>query len=175
MQKAKKIISVIIKNIICLIDGIDNRLFTQIYKRYLEHLGVIFRGEPNYISSSAYFDGQGYSLIEIGKDVVISREVMLLTHDYSIETALHSIGRGTRLRINKVDGRIIIGTNTFIGARSSILPGTIIGENCIIGACSVVKGAIPSNSVVIGNPCTIIKTTDSLARTALANRHIQAD
>ena len=46
---------------------------------------------------------------------------------------------------------IIVGKNSFIGARVTLLPGTEIGENCIIGAGSVVKGKIPNNSIVIGN------------------------
>lgn len=47
---------------------------------------------------------------------------------------------------------ITIGNNCFIGARTTILPGTIIDDNCIIGACSVVKGHVPEGSIVCGNP-----------------------
>ena len=54
---------------------------------------------------------------------------------------------------------ISIGNISFIGARATLLPGTEIGDNCIIGACSVVKGKIPSNSIVIGNPAKIVATT----------------
>lgn len=53
-------------------------------------------------------------------------------------------------------GRISIGENSFIGCRCLILPNTEIGKNCIIGAGSVVKGRIPDNSVVVGNPAKII-------------------
>lgn len=34
---------------------------------------------------------------------------------------------------------ISVGNNVFVGARSVILPGTFIGDNCIIGAGAVVK------------------------------------
>ena len=54
-------------------------------------------------------------------------------------------------------GKIIIGNNCFIGARSTILPGVTIGDNTIIGAGSVVTKDIPSNVVAVGNPCKIIK------------------
>ena len=37
-----------------------------------------------------------------------------------------------------------------------ILMGTEIGDNCVIGAGSIVKGKIPSNSVIAGNPAKII-------------------
>ena len=44
-----------------------------------------------------------------------------------------------------------------IGANSTILPGLTIGENCIVGAGSVVTKNIPSNKTVIGNPAIILK------------------
>lgn len=165
MGKLKKVILVIIRKIIFLLDGINNRIFTEVYYKYLKLLGVGFNGKPNYIASNAYIDGQGYKLINIGKDVVISREALLLTHDFSVETALHSVGMGTSDRSTHLNLPISIGDNSFIGARASLLPGTNIGKDCIIGACAVVKGTIPDNSVVIGNPCRIIgKTTDFAAR-----------
>ena len=163
MSKFAKTLQVIERSVIFKLDGIDNRRFTDIYWRYLQKVGVRFTGRPNYIASSAYLDGQGYRMITIGKDVVISREVMLLTHDYSIETALHSIGLGTDERSIHTNREIRIGDNSFIGARASLLPGTIIGRDCIIGACSVVKGNIPDGSVVVGNPCKVLKPTAELA------------
>ena len=59
---------------------------------------------------------------------------------------------------------IRIGNNTFIGARTVILPGTQIGNNCIIGGGTVVKGKISDNSVVVGNPATVVLTTDEFVR-----------
>lgn len=163
MGKIYKIYSVILRKSIFLLDGINNRLFTQLYYKYLKKRGVMFAGRPNYISSSAYLDGKGLDIISIGKDVVISREVMLLTHDYSIETALHAIGEGSPDRHMHINKHIKIGNNSFIGARASILPGTTIGNNCIIGACTVVKGNIPDGSIVVGNPAKIIKNIDIYA------------
>lgn len=32
------------------------------------------------------------------------------------------------------------------------------GDNCVIGAGSVVVKDIPSNSVAVGNPCKVVKT-----------------
>lgn len=54
------------------------------------------------------------------------------------------------------DGCITIAENVFIGLRVTILPNTVIGRNCIIGAGAVVKGTIPEGSVVVGNPAKII-------------------
>lgn len=53
---------------------------------------------------------------------------------------------------------IIIDKNVWIGYSTTILKGVHIGENSLIGACSVVTKDIPSNSVAVGNPCRVIKT-----------------
>lgn len=44
-------------------------------------------------------------------------------------------------------GKIIIGNNCFIGARSTILPGVTIGDNSIIGAESLVTKDIPAGEI----------------------------
>jgi galactoside O-acetyltransferase len=65
---------------------------------------------------------------------------------------------------------IHIGNDCFIGARSFILPGVTIGNNCIVGAGSVVSGNIPDNSLVVGNPATIICKTTSWAEKKYAEK-----
>lgn len=53
---------------------------------------------------------------------------------------------------------ITIGNNVWIGANVCVLPGVTIGDNCVIGAGSVVVNDIPPSSVAVGNPCRVIKT-----------------
>ncbi|WP_303837456.1 DapH/DapD/GlmU-related protein [Ruminococcus flavefaciens] len=171
INKIAKIFSVLTRKMIFFVDGINNHFFTTLYYKHLSRRGVTFLGRPNYISSMAYIDGQGYKIITIGKDVVISRDAMLLTHDYSIETALHSIGKGSNDRHIHINNPIYIGNNSFIGAKAALLPGTTIGDNCIVGACCVVKGNIPDNSVVVGNPCRIIGSTSDLGRRLLEKKN----
>jgi acetyltransferase-like isoleucine patch superfamily enzyme len=136
-------------------------LYMKKYTQYLKKKGMKIHGTPKFISGSVYFDSADYSKIEIGNNVTISREVLFLTHDYTITTALASIGT----YIGRGEGELYtlkgikIGENCFIGARASILPGTTIGNNVIVGSCSVVKGTIPDNSIVIGNPCKVIGNT----------------
>ncbi|KAJ6644194.1 Maltose O-acetyltransferase, partial [Pseudolycoriella hygida] len=50
-----------------------------------------------------------------------------------------------------------IGDNCWIGGQSVICPGVVIGDNVTVGAGSVVLDDVPSNVVVGGNPCKIIK------------------
>ncbi|MFV0539516.1 MAG: DapH/DapD/GlmU-related protein, partial [Dysgonomonas sp.] len=43
------------------------------------------------------------------------------------------------------------------GAQCIILAGVTIGDNCVIGAGSVVTRDIPPNVVAVGNPCKVLK------------------
>ena len=52
---------------------------------------------------------------------------------------------------------IEIGNNVWIGGNVSVLPGIKIGDNCIIGAGSIVTKDIPEDSLAVGNPCKVIK------------------
>lgn len=54
--------------------------------------------------------------------------------------------------LNILAGVIVFFFIVFIGANCVILPGSIIHENVVIGAGSVVKGEIEENSVYAGLP-----------------------
>ncbi len=53
---------------------------------------------------------------------------------------------------------IKVGNNVWIGAHVCVLPGVTIGDNCVIGAGSVVTKDIPANTIATGNPCRVIRT-----------------
>jgi acetyltransferase-like isoleucine patch superfamily enzyme len=55
---------------------------------------------------------------------------------------------------------VFIGDNVWIGIKSIILPGSVIGDHSIIAAGSVVTGEIPAKSLAAGSPARVIKTLD---------------
>ena len=60
------------------------------------------------------------------------------------------------------DSPIIIGDNCWIGASSIILPGIKLGNHVVIGAGSVVtKSFLDDNILVAGNPAKKIKDLDT--------------
>lgn len=85
-------------------------------------------------------------LIEIGDEVTLAPRVQILAHDASTKRVLGYA---------KI-GRVTIGSRVFIGAGAIILPNVIIGEDVIIGAGSVVSKDVPNDSIVLGNPMTIM-------------------
>lgn len=90
-------------------------------------------------------------LIDIGNDVQITRNVTIITHGYD-----WSVLKGVYGEVLGSSGKVTIGNNVFIGMNSTILKGTTIGDNVIIGANSLVRGTIPSNVVIGGNPAKVI-------------------
>ncbi|KAA0681733.1 acyltransferase [Neorhizobium sp. P12A] len=79
--------------------------------------------------------------VHIGEYSYLAFDVAILTHD----------------RTRGVYRNTTIGRNCFIGARSIILPGVEIGDECVIGSGSVVTRNIPSRCIAVGNPAKVIR------------------
>lgn len=89
-------------------------------------------------------------LVRIGNRVGIAGGVKFLTHDGSA-----CLIRTSRPHAQSL-GTIEVGDDVFIGENAIILPGAVIGSGSIIGPGSVVRGVIPDNSLVVGNPGEIV-------------------
>ena len=90
------------------------------------------------------------ALVTFGDDCFVGPNV-------SIYTACHStdpIERNSRKEWAKP---VSIGNNVWLGGNVTILPGVTIGDNCTIGAGSVVTHDIPANTIAAGNPARVIK------------------
>lgn len=104
-------------------------------------------------------------LITIGDHVELSSNVVFLTHD-GATWVMRDLA--PEERVIKY-GKIVIGNNCFIGRGTTILPGVEIGDNCIVGACSVVTKSIPANSVYAGNPAHFICSVEDYVKKCVAN------
>lgn len=94
-------------------------------------------------------------LINIGDNTVVSTEVEFVLHDYSISRVIP--GK------SNLYGKITIGNNCFIGARSVIMYGVELADNTIVAAGSVVTNSFLEGNIIIGgNPAKIIGTWDQL-------------
>ncbi len=106
------------------------------------------------IGQNCYINNVNFStepfLIEIGDHVAIAAGTDFITHDGAIWCFREELENADLF------GKIKIGKNVFIGNNCTILPNTSIGDNCIIGAGSVVRGQFPENSVIIGNPAKVV-------------------
>jgi len=121
---------------ILLKSGLERRI------KYLRKQGISIG--QNCLINTMSFSTEPY-LIEIGNNVRIAGGTQFITHDGSIKCFKDEFE-------GDIFGKIKIGNNVFIGSSSIILLNTTIGDNCIIGAGSVVRGNFPDNSVIMGNP-----------------------
>lgn len=110
-------------------------------------------GDNVKIEKGVMIDASFPWLIEIGNNVTIAPNAHILSHDASTQI----ITGFTKL------GKVVIGDNVFIGARSIILPNVKIGNNVVIGAGSVVTKNIPDNSIVAGIPAKVVNQTLALS------------
>ena len=81
------------------------------------------------------------SSIEIGSHTSFGPNVVIYDHDHQLGSAGYE---GNRYKCSPV----VIKDNCWIGANVTILRGTVIGEGCVIGANTVIKGEIPPYSIV---------------------------
>jgi len=105
-------------------------------------------GEGCHLLTTA-FSTEPY-LVELGNRVGVSSGTQFITHDAAVW-----LFRPERPHA-QVLGPIRVGDNTYIGENCLILPGTTIGAGCVIAAGSVVRGTIPDNSLVVGNPGRVV-------------------
>ncbi|MDA9804400.1 acyltransferase [Gammaproteobacteria bacterium] len=92
-----------------------------------------------------------FSYINALYGVVIEDNVQIGSHCsvYSVST------------IDDSTGRILLRKNCRIGSHSTILPGTTVGKNSIVGAHSLVNKDIPDNVIAFGVPAKVIRQLDN--------------
>jgi len=59
---------------------------------------------------------------------------------------------------------VTLGKSVWLPWRVSVMPGTTIGDGTVIGANSVVSGAIPPNCLAVGFPARVIRSAPEFPR-----------
>jgi acetyltransferase-like isoleucine patch superfamily enzyme len=78
---------------------------------------------------------------------------------YITDTAAHVLARDRRARpaADAAQGDVVIGNNVWVSVNTVILHGVHIGDNSVIGACSLVRSDVPADVFCAGNPLKVIK------------------
>lgn len=102
-----------------------------------------------------FYCGSELDKLTIGDQSHFSSYVAFVFHDGSnvVPEQLRMSAPGVRKTLP-----ITIGKNCFIGMRAMFLPGSGIGDNCIVAAGSVVTKRFPDNCVLGGVPAKVIET-----------------
>jgi acetyltransferase-like isoleucine patch superfamily enzyme len=91
-----------------------------------------------------------FGSVQIGDHVAVGPGTKIIS--YSNHYAL-----GEKVTEKTITADIVIGNNVLIGANCTLLPGSRIHDNVVIGAGAVVKGELAANAIYGGIPCSRIK------------------
>ncbi len=90
--------------------------------------------------------------ITLGKNVAIGPHCIFATSS-------HALGHGSRrMSHNKLARPIVIDDGVWVGIGCIVLPGVRIGHGAVISAGSVVTRSVEPNTLMAGNPATVVKT-----------------
>ena len=127
----------------------------------------------NFLIEQQFSCDYGYN-IEIGENFYSNHNLVILDcakvtfgdnvflgPNCAFYTAEHPLDFKTRNFGLEYAKPIKVGSNVWIGGSVTVLAGVTIGDNCVIGAGSVVTKDVPQNSVAVGNPCRVIKNIEN--------------
>ena len=95
-----------------------------------------------------------FQIIDNGQ-IIIGNNVLIGSGTEITDTDFHELPIGTSAAVKTAE--VVIEDNVFIGSNCTILKGTHIGHNSVIGANSVVTKAIPAGETWAGIPAKRIK------------------
>ncbi|HEX3567239.1 MAG TPA: DapH/DapD/GlmU-related protein [Acidimicrobiales bacterium] len=121
--------------------------FTLIPPFYADYGLNITVGRAVFIGYECTFTGHG--AINIADEVMIAHKVNLVTAGHPVEPA--------KRRAYITVEPITIGTNVWIGAAATILPGVTVGADAVVAAGAVVTHDVAPATLVAGVPATVIK------------------
>lgn len=90
--------------------------------------------------------------IEIGDNTIVGIYVTMHSENHNFSNA------NIPIRMQGVSHKgIKIGNDCWIGAKATILDGSVIGNGCVVAAGAVVTGVFPDNCIIGGVPAKVIK------------------
>lgn len=141
----------------------EREAMNALIKKLFAKTGQNFNIEPQF-----YCD-YGYN-IEIGENFYSNHNLVILDcakikfgdnvligPNCGFYTAEHPLDVATRNSGLEFAKPITVGNNVWFGGNVCVTSGVTIGDNCVIGAGSVVVKDIPANSIAVGNPCKVIR------------------
>jgi acetyltransferase-like isoleucine patch superfamily enzyme len=117
--------------------------------------GRLVIGDNVYIGRGA--NVSCYEHVLIGNDVRLGERVSIHDENHVFEPIPVDPARRHLYQTTPVR----LGDRVWVGANSVILPGAEVGDDCVIGAGSVVRGVIPPGCLAAGAPARVIRRLTS--------------
>lgn len=150
---------VMIRNMHIQISGRNNKLILHKDVKFYNGTLITLENEGNTLEIGERSDFQGCSFIirEYDTTVIIGKDCMFSANIYVRNGDSHTIYNEHGEKVNPAKD-VTIGDRVWIGYGATILKGSVIENDSIIGTQSVVTGKhIPEGSIAAGNPVKILK------------------
>lgn len=97
--------------------------------------------------------------VTIGKNVMCGPNVTFATplHPLLPEQRNARLQKDGKMSDIEYGAPITIGDNCWLASNVTVCPGVTVGNNCVIGAGSVVTHDIPDNSLAVGVPAKVLR------------------
>lgn len=89
--------------------------------------------------------------VEFGAECIVADSVYVGDFDHRADSTSVPIRRQGLIK-----SPVIIGSDVWLGVKSTILRGSVIGRGCVVGANAVVRDAVPDFAIVGGVPARVI-------------------
>lgn len=116
--------------------------------------GYLNIGEEMSVTDGLYICTVENTRLTIGKDCLVAKDVKILSGGAH---SLFDLDLKENINI-KDDTHVTIGDHVWLGMSSKIIYNTDIGDNCVVGADSLVKGVYPNNCLMAGSIAKVIRT-----------------
>jgi acetyltransferase-like isoleucine patch superfamily enzyme len=114
--------------------------------------GRLVLGDRSIIQANANIRAAG-GAIRIGKQSGVGQCCVIVAANHVIRPGEDRLRSGWDEQTHGVT----IGDNVWVGASCVLLPGTVIGDNAIVAAGSVVRGTVPAGELWGGTPARHIR------------------
>ena len=111
----------------------------------IKHPWMLSIGNHSWIGENVWIDN--IAPVKIGSHCCLSQGVTIIVGNHRYDKVHFDL---TLHPIELEDG-------VWIGAKSILLPGSQLQEQCVVTAGSVIKGKIPNNEIWGGNPAAFLK------------------
>lgn len=135
---------------------LGNGLVTGFNCRIESEGGIVKIGDDSQINDNVHIASR--HSITIGKNFLCASRVFITDLNHGSYSGLNCSSPSEMVSARPLYAKpVVIGNNVWLGENVIVLPGVTLGDNCIIGAGSVVTKSIPANSIAVGNPCLVVK------------------
>lgn len=119
--------------------------------------GAIISCVGGVMTVGANFAVSGNTSFVCYKEITIGRDVQFAWDSLVMDSDAHKIYNQEGTRMNE-DRPVVIGDQVWLACQNTVLKGTVIGNNCVVGANSLLNRTYTEDGVIIaGSPARVVK------------------